>query len=365
MTEPTMDAVAGARPARGRRMPPLARLTLTRLREFIREPGTLFWTFVFPILLTVALGSAFNHGVTPRTRVAVVDGPGAERVAAALAAHPGLTPERVPASEANAGLRTGRFALQVTPPEQTGGALAYRFDPTRPESPATRTFVDDVLQRDAGRADARPVKDDAVSAPGTRYVDWLVPGLVGMNVMAGSMWGITFVIVLARQRRLLKRFAATPMRRPEYLLSFALARVVFVLCVDLPLVLGFARVTFGMPIHGSLAAVAAVALAGTFAFSGLAFLCASRARTSETAVGLINMVMVPMMGLAGIFFASSHFPDAVQPLIRALPLSAMNACMRAVINEGAPLSALLPDLAILGTWGSACFALAVRLFRWT
>jgi ABC-type multidrug transport system permease subunit len=340
-------------------------LTLTRLKEYSREPGTLFWSIIFPILITLALGSAFQGQQQPRTVVGVVEGHRAAELARSIESHPLLAAQVLPEAEARRRLQSGRVALLVIPPTAPDGKITYRFDPSRPEAPAARAYTDDALQRAHGRTDPREVVDDRISAPGARYVDWLVPGLLGMNVMSGCMWGITWVIVLARHRRLLKRFVATPMSHGSYLVSFLLFRLIFVLCVDLPLVLSFGHLVLGMPILGSLGAVVLVTALGTFAFSGLAFLCGSRARNTETAVGMINLVMVPMFALSGIFFASSRYPDIIQPVIRALPLTALNDCLRAIINDGEPLFALLPRLAVLGAWGAICSLLAVRLFRWT
>ncbi|WP_224362057.1 ABC transporter permease [Hyalangium versicolor] len=357
MTEPSSPQT--------RRHGALFMLTLTRLKEYSREPSTFFWSIIFPVLITLALGSAFKRQGQPELHVGVLEGPGAAELVQTLESHPLLTAQAFPEAEARLRLQSGRVALLVIPPTTPDGKITYRFDPSRPEAPAARAFADDALQRAQGRTDVRAVVDDQISTPGARYVDWLIPGLLGMNVMSGCMWGITWVIALARHRRLLKRFVATPMNHGAYLLSLLFARVLFVLCVDLPLMLGFGHLVLGMPILGSLASVVLVTVLGIFAFSGVAFLCGSRVRSTETGVGVINLVVIPMFALSGIFFSSSRFPEAVQPVIRALPLTALNDCLRAVINDGESLSAIAPRLAVLGAWAVICFLLSLRLFRWT
>ena len=341
---------------------PIFELTLARVREFVREPSALFWTFGFPILITVALGVAFRNQGPKQIRVGVVQGPGAAAVAQALAATHRLAPEQVTPDQANQGLRAGTLALVVVP--GPGGALGFRFDPTRPESFATRMVANDALQRAAGRSDPRPARDETLHAPGARYIDWLVPGLLGMQLMSGSLWSIAFTIVQTRQRKLLKRLGATPMRRGHYLLSFVLSRLL-ALIVEVPLLLGFAYVAFGVQIRGSLGAVAALSVLGSLSFSGLGLLCASRAQNSETANGLVNLATLPMFVLSGVFFSAQRFPAVIQPVIRALPLTALNEALRAVVNDGQSLAHLPLQLAVMAVWGAATFAAALGLFRWS
>jgi ABC transporter DrrB family efflux protein len=243
-------------------------------------------------------------------------------------------------------------------------ALRYRFDPTRPEAQAARHAVDDRLQRGAGRRDALATRDETTVARGARYVDWLVPGLMGMQLLSGATWGVAWNIVRARQRKLLKRLAATPMRRRHYLLSFRLASLIFVPLEALVL-FAFARLVFDVTIHGSALAVLVLALLGSWSFAGLGLLCASRAENSETANGLVNLVTLPMFVLSGVFFSSSRFPDLVQPLIRLLPLSAFNEALRHVVNDGASLLSQVFPVAVLVGWGLGCTVVALKLFRWT
>jgi ABC-2 type transport system permease protein len=341
--------------------PPLVELTLARIREFVREPGALFWTFGFPILLTIALGIAFRNQGPQKVVVGVLAGPEAESAMRVLSATGRLDPELLAADQAERALRSGKIAVLVVPNEK---GIEYRFDPSRPEAFGARLLADDALQRAAGRKEARPTNDEAASAPGARYIDWLVPGLLGMQLMSGSLWGIAYAIVQTRQRKLLKRMLATPMHKRDYLLAFFFSRLL-ALAVEVPVLLGFAYFAFGVEIRGSLIELVAVCALGATAFAGLALLCSSRAQNSETANGLVNLVSLPMFVVSGVFFSAQRFPAFAQPIIRILPLTALNEALRAMINDGVSLTHLPFQLAVLVGWVLASFAVALRIFRWS
>lgn len=365
MTElaPSRDApaqVPGAAERGALERSALAQLTLARIRGFFREPSAVFWTFAFPVLLTIALGIAFRSRPPEPVRTAVEAGPGAAAVRAALASGRDVSAEVLEAGAAAAALRTGRVSIVVVP----GNPPTYRHDPTRPESRLARAVVDELLQRASGRADVLAPRDQLVTEPGTRYVDFLVPGLVGMNIMSAGMWGIGWVIVEDRQKKLLRRMVATPMRRTHYLLSFVLVRLLF-LVLEVPVLVGFGMIAFGVPLRGSILSLGIVAVLGALAFAGLGLLVASRAKNTQTASGLMNVVMMPMFVLSGVFFSVDNFPAFLQPVVRALPLTALNDGLRAVMNEGAGLVALAPQAVLLAAVAAASFGAALRLFRWT
>jgi len=358
VTDPAVSAPAGRASLSTRS--PLLQLSLARLRSFYREPEAVFWSFGFPILLTIALGIAFRAKPPDPVRVAVVSGPQAEPVRAALAAGAAMEVRILSEDGARRALRGGQVAIVVEP----GSPPTYRFDPTNPDSRLAHTTVDDLLQSAAGRRDVLAPRVEHFAEPGARYVDFLVPGLLGMNVMSSGMWGVGWVIVEDRQKKLLKRMVATPMRRSEYLVAFVIMRMLF-LVVEVPVLLGFARLAFGTPLRGRLLDLCLLIGLGALAFAGLGLLVGSRARNSQTVAGLINLVMMPMFVLSGVFFSSRHFPEAMQPAIRALPLTALNDGLRAIMNDGAPLAALGPQLLVLSLVAAASFALALRWFRWT
>jgi ABC-2 type transport system permease protein len=338
---------------------PLVELTVARFREFLREPEAIFWVFAFPILITCALGIAFRSTGASPVIVGVAETAGSDGTIAALESAGGFTVRRIPADEIDRAVRDGRAPVVVVP----GTPPAYRYDEARAESQVARLAVDAALQKAAGRRDAFVPVAQPVEAVGSRYVDWLVPGLLGMNVMGTGLWSVSFSIVTARMRKLLKRLIATPMQRTHYLASHVLNRMAF-LFLEAAVLLVFARAAFGVRVHGSVGAVIALAVVGALCFGALALLVSSRVRTIEAVSGLLNVVMLPMWVFSGVFFASSNFPDVMQPFIQALPLTALNNGLRAIMNEGVPLMSLWREMAILVAWGGSSFLLALRMFRW-
>jgi ABC-2 type transport system permease protein len=357
MHKPTSQ---GRSAVRGRsRFNPLVELTLARFREFLREPEAVFWVFAFPVIMTCALGIAFRSRGEEPVIVGVVEQAGADELASALERSGGFTVRRIAPDEVDRAVRDGRAPVVVVP----GATPEYRFDRARAESQVARLAVDAALQRAAGRSDAFAPVERPVETVGSRYIDWLVPGLLGMNIMGTGLWGVGFSIVQARTKKLLKRLVATPMSKAHYLMSHVFSRLMF-LSLEVIVIVGFAWLFFGVAVHGSIAALALLSLLGALAFGGLGLLLASRARTIEAVSGLMNLVMLPMWVLSGVFFASTNFPEAMQPFIHALPLTALNDALRAVVNEGLSLAALGKEIAVLLTWGLVSFALSLRLFRW-
>ena len=339
-------------------------LSLVRFREFYREPEVVFWSFVFPILLAVGLGLAFRNRPPEPSSVAVLEAPGSAAVAASLGGGGLLKVRTLGEAEAAQALRLGRVDVVVVPGgPDAAAAVEYRLDPSRPEAVLARSRVDEALQRAAGRKDPLQSREVAVSEPGGRYIDFLIPGMIGMNLMSGGMWGMGFNLVDMRIKRLLKRLLATPLRRSDFLASHMVLRVAFT-SIEVGFLLAFGHLAFNLPVRGSLPAVLFVATLGALSFSGIGLLVASRATRIETVTGLMNVVMMPMFICSGIFFSADRFPDALQPLVRALPLTALNDALRAIILEGASLPSQGTRLLVLALWGGLSFLVGLRLFRW-
>lgn len=344
---------------------PLLELSRTRMLEFIREPEAIFWVFVFPVLLAAGLGIAFRSRPPEQPRVAVVAGTRAAGwVTQVLHSSTRVDVLELDRHAAAQALRSGKVDLEV---EATGPPAApeviYRYDPGQSAATTARNLVDDVLERAHGRQDQLAARDEPVTQPGARYIDFLIPGLIGLNLMGSGLWGVGFALVLTRTRNLLKRFAVTPMRRSHFLLSYALSRLVF-LVLEVAALVGFGWLAFDVSVHGSFIALAVVVLLGGATFSGLGLLLAARPKTVEGVSGWMNLVMLPMWVVSGSFFSYHRFPEAVQPVIRALPLTALNDALRAVINDGLPLAASWPELLVMAAWGLLCFTVALRIFRW-
>jgi ABC-2 type transport system permease protein len=339
---------------------PLIQLALARYREFIREPEALFWTFVFPVVMSVVMAVAFPAGGSSPVLVGIEPGGGeTTAIRKALAAQPEITVREVAPGAAQRALREGEVHLIIVPTAPP----TYRFDPAREESRAARLLVDDALKRGAGRADPWTAREEAQQIPGSRYIDWLIPGLVGLGIMSTSMWGIGFSVAQSRMRKVLKLLVATPMSRRDYLGAQMLARLVF-LAPEVAAPVTFGAFVLNMPMRGSIAALVVVSVVGALAFGALGLLVASRARTFEAISGLMNLSMLPMWVLSGVFFSAANFPESVQPVIQALPLTALNDALRAVILEGSTLGAVQAELWTLLMWGIVSFAVALRIFRW-
>jgi ABC-type multidrug transport system permease subunit len=242
-------------------------------------------------------------------------------------------------------------------------SVEYRYDPSREDARGARLIVDRVLQRNAGTVGAVPVRESHISERGSRYIDFVIPGLLGMNIMGSSVWGIGFAIVDARRKRLLKRFVATPMRRPHYLMSFLLMRL-SLMVVEVAVIAAFAVFVFGVPLRGAIWQLAVIAVVAALAFGGIGLFIAARARTIEGASGLMNVVMLPMWVGSGVFFSASNFPDTVQPFIQSLPLTAAVDAFRANMLQGGQWSAVGPELLILAVWFTIPFVAALKTFRW-
>jgi ABC-type multidrug transport system permease subunit len=341
----------------------LRALILVRLREFYREPEAVFWTYVFPILLAGGLGVAFRSQPAEPVRVGWAEWTvGAATLRAALTSDSGiiLMPFRDSAAAALA-LRNGRVAVLAL---AAGDTIGYRYDDSRAETAPALLKLNDVLQRAAGRTDPVATRREYVRERGSRYIDFLLPGLIGLNLMGSGVWGTGFSIVDARRKKLLKRLLATPMSKAEYLLSFPLAQLLL-LIIEVGTILAFGVLAFDVPVRGSLATLGLTCAIGSLTFGALGLLAAARPTTVEGASGLMNLLLMPMWVLSGVFFAATRFPDALQPVIKALPLTALVDALRLIMLEGGSLAAVSGQLAVLGLWLVGGFLVALRIFRWS
>jgi ABC-type multidrug transport system permease subunit len=361
---PTREARLGDPPQNGR-WSGYRHLLLARLLELKREPEVVFWVFVFPLLLALGLGIAFRNKPADSVRVAIVAGAGSQDAQALLlrsSQHELFKIQTLNADPAKKGFRLGKFDLVIEPDGK--GGFEYRYDPARPESVLAKAEVNDALQSAAGRKDLVATEAVTSSEPGSRYIDFLIPGLLGMNLMNSGLWGIGFALVDMRQRKLLKRFVGTPMRRGDFLLAIMTSRLLLMV-IEIGLLLVFGVLFFHLRVLGSVFSIALLGGLGSLTFGGVGLLTASRAQKIESISGLINLVMMPMWIFSGVFFSYERFPAVIHPLIKALPLTALNDALRASILEGTPLLEQWPRLLVLGLWGGISFVLALKWFRWT
>jgi len=334
----------------------LYQLTMVRFRLFLREPEAIFWIFFFPILLAVGLGIAFRNRPADVLQV----GATAPQLTQALAADKGLTAVTLDEQAGTHQLATGQILLLAI---QTPAGVAYKYDDTNPDARTARLLADRAVQAAAGRKDAVAASNQLIHETGARYIDFVVPGLLGMNLMGSAMWGLGFAIVDARQKKLLKRLVASPMPKWQYLGSYLLSRLAM-LIIEVAFFLGFARIAFGVPFRGSLPTLVLLCLLTSMAFSALGLLVSSRVKTMEAVSGLMNVIMLPMWILSGVFFSASRFPAVIQPIVRALPLTAAIEGMRGNMLQGMGLMQVMPQILILIAWFCVPFAVALRIFRW-
>jgi ABC-2 type transport system permease protein len=334
----------------------LYQLTMVRFRLFLREPEAIFWIFFFPILLAVGLGIAFRN----RPADVVQVGATTAQLSQALAADKGLTSAMMNETEGTHELATGQILLLAI---QRADGVAYKYDDTNPDARTARLLADRAIQAAAGRKDAVQAGNELVHETGARYIDFVVPGLLGMNLMGSAIWGMVFPVVEARQKKLLKRLVASPMPKWQYLASYMLSRLAM-LVIEVAAFLGFARVAFGVPFRGSLWQLGLLCLMTSLAFSALGLLISSRAKTMEAASGLMNLVMLPMWILSGVFFSATRFPAVIQPLVRALPLTAAIEGMRGNMLQGMNLGQMMPQMGNLLAWFIVPFVVSLRIFRW-
>lgn len=365
-TPKIQDRGSGSAPVRRNgRWTGYAQLLWVRLLELKREPEIVFWVFGFPLLLSLGLGIAFRNKPVDTTSVVVVAGNDAAKTMAMLHGTPGQSVIHATVLDREAALKgfhLGKFELVIEP--HADGSFTYYYDPARPESVLSRAEIDATLQSEAGRKDTLITSTQASSEPGSRYIDFLIPGLIGMSLMNSGMWGIGFSLVDMRQRKLMKRFVATPMRRSDFLLAVMSSRLVLMV-IEVGLLLVFGMLVFHMPVAGSIAALIVLGSIGAVSFGGVGLLTACRAQKVESVSGLINLVMMPMWIFSGVFFSYEHFPAMAQPFIKALPLTALNDALRATILEGASLASQSGRLLVLALWGGISFLLALKWFRWT
>jgi ABC-type multidrug transport system permease subunit len=342
---------------------PLWQLIVSRVRGFYREPQAIFWVYVFPLLLAIALGIAFRDKPVEKILIDVRADTGADDLVKELSKDERFKVEKYRADEAMKRLEQGKTEVVVATDNATAKPhYDYTFDKNRIESVNARNAVDNYLVR--ARSNLPKAGDHPLEERSGSYITFLIPGLIGMNLMGGGLWGVGFATVDLRVRKLLKRLIATPMRKSDFLLSIMLSRLIFAL-PEIVLLLAFAWLVFGVEIKGSILSLMAVVVLGSMSFMGVGLLVACRAQTLETVSGLMNLVMLPMYIVSGVFFSSKHFPEIVQPLIKLLPLTALNDAVRGVMTDGEPLWSLWQELLIVAVWGGVSYVLALRWFRWT
>lgn len=336
------------------RLRALLLLTKAHLLEFFREPGILFWAFGFPILLSWALGMAFLSPKETRTTLIVAK---ADSVGVRIAipdSSIGLL--ALEGEDALRALRRGE-AVGIVRLERDG--ICLNLDTTSQEGLMARLLV----ERAASRGLLESIKVQEPPARAGNYADFLLPGMLGMGLMNGCIWGIGFALMDLRLRKLLRLFASTPLSRVDILLSVVLARGT-ILPLENSFLWGFGAIVFGVTMHGNWLLFLVSAAAGCVAFAGLGVLGASRVGHMQAAYGIVNALTIPMTILSGVFFSWTRFPPWLQVVVEYLPLTLLCDALRAISSEGAGFAQVAPKLAMMLAWGSVTGIVGLRIFRW-
>ena len=361
-------------------------------REIIREPGVLFWGILFPIMMSLGLGLAFTKKADVIRKVAIINigeksASGSENsvIAGFLQKNCERNVQGVPDTwqwkytirdkklgnsvflfynmkwdEAVKLLKRGTINVLLL---GMNDSVEYHFDPMNPDAQLTYLKLSTIV----GKGEVQPVQSSTEIKPltvtGTRYIDFLVPGLIAMGVMMSSMWGISYGIIEKRSKKLLRRLVATPMKKSHFLIALITVRITMNFIESLVLFL-FALFAFKMTIQGNISALVLMFLAGNIAFAGIAVFVSSHTSNTEVGNGLINFVVFPMMVLSGIFFSYQNFPDWSLPFIKNLPLTMLADGIRSIFNEGAGYHEIALPVLILLAIGTLFFTVGLKIFKW-
>ncbi len=362
----------------------LWQLIIIHLKELIREPGVIFWGIGFPLLIAWGLGIAFSRESTTETKIPILSYSSDSKLTGFIsenASESWLSDSVfsynvsiddevfgkniyhfIPLSKEKAitGMKKGKYPLMLEPSKDS---IYYHLDPSNPDARLLQLQLSSLF--DQQKSDKKLTGKNIIKLEmqGTRYIDFLVPGLIGMTIMMACMWGISYTIIERRKGNMLRRMVATPLKKRNLLIAHMSARLSMNFLEALILVI-FARYYFDLKVQGSWLALFLVFIAGNIAFTGIAFLLSSRTSNTEIGNAFVNLVTMPMLILSGIFFSYQNFPDWAIPFIEKLPLTMMADSFRSIINEGATLPDVMDNFLILGIGGVITFFVGLRVFKW-
>ena len=334
-----------------------------RWREFKREPSAMFFVVFMPILWMLILGLAFSDSKQERYSIGLKVNSHAEerQVFDHLANQDQLKVFEGLDTELATKLKRGEVLLMLELDPQ--GQVLMHFDPSNPEAVRAHDASHHLIQEYYGRTDPRPTIAMHVKAVGSRYIDFLIPGLLALSLFTSSLFGTGMTIVANRRENLLKRYMATPMNPYEYIVSHIIGRY-FIFAVEFSCILVAGMLMFGFRVQGNWLSLIAVGLLGTASFTSLGILCGSRTANTSTYNGINNLLTLPMMMLSGVWFSRVHFPDWLASIVEFLPLTACVDALRRVALEGVGLASLGFELGLLAFYTVVCTIFAKISFRW-
>lgn len=371
----------------------LWQLITAHFKEISREPGVLFWGIIFPILMSLGLGVAFTKKTDVIRKVAVVENIAENKAYSVSSISLSLVldkygtlkdpPEKdtyswkitlpddklgnsiflfYKQSWDEAMLQLKRGNINVVLLEKDGG-IEYHFDPVNSDAQLTYLKLSGLIENQKTLTSGENLSIKPLTVTGTRYIDFLIPGLIGMGVMMSTLWGLSYGIIDKRSKKLLRRMVATPMKKHYFLIALITVRFGMNI-IESVLLLVFAIFAFQLKVQGSITALIAIFFAGNVAFAGISVFVSSHTSNTEVGNGLINAIVMPMMVLSGIFFSYHNFPDWSVPVIQKLPLTMLTDGMRSIINEGAGYPEIAFPFLILMAIGSVFFIAGLKIFKW-
>lgn len=362
----------------------LYRLIIAHIKEIVREPAVLFWGIGFPILMAWGLGIAFSTKKEMNREIAVIqhtDTTSFQKSALwdIIEHYSGkqkndhylnlknqktgdihLTFHECSKTDAHILLKKGTISLII---EVIGAKTYYLFDPANAEAQLLYELVKGVVYNGPGYYSSHQDEIKPLTVSGTRYIDFLIPGLIAMGIMMSSSWGISYTLIDRRSKKLLRRMVATPMKKTNLLTALVTARFGMNI-IEAVLLFFFAWLYFDIHIQGSIPALMLLFIAGNLAFAGISVLISSHTSNPEIGNGLINAIVTPMMVLSGIFFSYQHFPDWTLPIIRHLPLTMLADGIRSIFNEGAGIMQIWKETLILSIIGIVTYVIGLKIFKW-
>lgn len=340
----------------------LLNLIAIQFKAFFREPAIIFWSIIFPLAIAGVLGIAFSQPEEPIRKVAIVDNEHASKShnLQQLQQQEVVQFDFFYTSLDSVVVKMKRGDINLYVEVAPDDSLIFNFDPKNSESRLTYLLLENKLLSAHGSSPTtvRPITDI-----GSRYIDFLIPGLIALGIMNSCIWGIGWNLIEYRIKKLMRRMVATPMKRTYFLLAQILSRAV--LCsVEAALLFLFAYFVFDVTMQGGLLAFVLVFLAGIMSFAGIAIIASSRVSNNQEANGIINAVVLPMTILSGIFFSYRGFPDWAVAIIEKLPLTMLSDAIRAIFNEGATLQDVAGQIIGLVIIGVITFVLGIRIYKW-
>jgi ABC-type multidrug transport system permease subunit len=358
----------------------LWQLISVNYKEFLREPGILFWSLAFPVLMAWVLGIAFTKRAESVQTIAVVSSPASvTRLDQFLGEMEKLTSSNHTVFRKTFDNKLGKLTFRLMPVtadsailmlkrgetslilQEQGDSIVYQLDPQNAEAKLNYLVLSAAINHDPLIYNTESVK--ILSQRGTRYVDFLIPGLLALGIMNGFLWGIGYTLIEIRTKKLLRRMVAAPMKKSIFIFSHFFSRLTLS-AFEAFVLFCFAWFYFRIQIQGSIPAFILIFLAGSFCFAGIAILMGSRTSSSRVGNSLINVITLPMMILSGIFFSYHNFPEVVVPVIQKLPLTLLTDSLRGIMTEGTGIRENLPAMFILSGVGTVCFFLGLRIYKW-